>query len=98
MLQTKSLIERRRRGPLGQLVAIVFWGFNLLMFVWLLSSIGAVGNQLDGAASDVQQTVTTIGAGFGFTMILGVWLIGALVLGLLRFLTRGSMETYEIEV
>ncbi|MCB9947758.1 MAG: hypothetical protein H6842_08010 [Rhodospirillaceae bacterium] len=98
MLQTKSLIEKRSRGPLGRLVAIVFWGFNLLMLLWLLSAIGVIGNQLDSAASDVQQTATTIGAGIGFSMILGVWLIGALVLGLVKFLTRGSIETYEIEI
>lgn len=97
MAYAKTLVQKRKRGVFGWLVAIVFWGFNLLMLAWLVSAFGLVGEQYSSATSNAARAGTAIGAGLGISMLLGVWLIGDLILGLIMYFTRGPLVTYEAQ-
>lgn len=87
---TETYIEKRKRGVFGWLFLLVFLGWNLLMFSWLMSYGSETGGRIDAAASDAEMTVTVIGAGIGITSILMVWAFGAVITGLLAVLTRGG--------
>ena len=64
-----------------------FWGFNLLMVLWIWTgtqsavetSQGLSGSEAAGAA---------IGTGIGVTILVIIWLIGAILLGIMAMLTK----------
>jgi hypothetical protein len=69
--------------------ALVIW--NVLMLIWLVTGIGAVGNNCAGEAGDALtacQAGTAIGAGIGVTFIIVIWFIGFIVLGLVWLMSR----------
>lgn len=82
-----AVLRKPKRGIFGKLSVFVFWAFNALMVVTLISGIQTTsesGQALTGA----EEVGHAIGAGIGFTMILGIWVIGAVILGLMALLTR----------
>lgn len=90
-------IEKRRRGIFGWIVAILFWGFNLLMAIWLWGAFSVTSSVVGEAASDAEKAGAMIGAGIGVTMILWVWVFGAFILGLMMLFTRGRKEIITVE-
>ena len=83
-------IEKRRRGPLGWVVAILFYGFNAVMILLIAltwAGVGSVAEQnYDGASVAVAGV-----AGFLSTVALSwFWLFGAIILGIMMLLTRGK--------
>lgn len=82
-----AVLRKSKRGVFGKLVIFAFWGFNFLMGAWIWggtqsavdSSKGLTGAEAAGAA---------IGTGIGVTLLIMVWLIGAIILGLMALLTR----------
>lgn len=82
-----AVLRKSKRGILGKISILVFWGFNALMLLILISGIQTTsesGQALTGA----EEVGHAIGAGIGITMILVVWVIGAVILGLMALLTR----------
>jgi hypothetical protein len=79
----------RRRGFFGWLFLLIFFGFNLLMFLWLWNywELLSIGNQ---PTSNAGRSGAAIGAALGTGAILFVWLVGAVVTGLFAILTRGK--------
>ncbi|MGL5403771.1 MAG: hypothetical protein ACRC9I_08370, partial [Acinetobacter sp.] len=56
--------------------------------VWLFSYFVDVGEVVNKAGSDAEQAGAAIGATVGTSMILGFWVFGDIILGLLVLLTR----------
>jgi hypothetical protein len=80
--------EVRRRGLFGTLIKWTFIAFNAVMLYWVIGAIGAVSNI--ETHSTAEQVGHTIGATIGFSMILGIWTMGSIILGILVLLTRGD--------
>ena len=71
---------------MGSLIKWLFIGFNVLMLVWLVVGFNAASNV--GAVSEAEQAGRAIGTGIGIALILGLWVFGDIILGLLVLLTR----------
>jgi hypothetical protein len=88
-------IEKRRRGVFGWLVAIVFWGYNLFMLVWFSLSVGLFSRAMQQGPpmTEARRAGVALGAGIAWTGFLGMWLLGAVILGLMMLFTRGKKIT-----
>lgn len=65
----------------------MFWGFNILMVFWIWAGTqDAIETQ--AGLSGAEATGAAIGTGIGVTLLFLIWLIGAVILGLLALLTR----------
>lgn len=82
-----ALLRKPKRGIFGKLVIFAFWGFNALM-VWSIwvGTQGAVESQK--GLSGAEAAGAAIGTGLGVTLLLMIWVIGAVILGLMALLTR----------
>jgi hypothetical protein len=83
-------LRKPRRGLFGTLFKWLFIGWNVLMLIAVVSGLGSVGQDMDGAASDMERDAMAAGAGLGMAFLLMVWAAGDVVLGLLVLLTRPS--------
>lgn len=94
----RKFIERRRRGFFGWLFLLVFWAFNAFM-LWVLF-VGLSGNAATYAklASDAERSGHAAGTAIGVTMIMTFWALGAVILGLAAYFTRGRREMIEVQV
>ena len=64
-----------------------FWGFNILMVLWIWGGTqSAVETQ--AGLSGAEAAGAAIGTGIGVTLLIFIWLIGAIILGLMALLTR----------
>lgn len=81
-------IRKAKRGFFGKIFKWTLIAFNILMVVWLVSYMGTIGEQLDGATSDAAEAGTAIGGTIGVGMILVFWVLGDIILGLGTLLTR----------
>jgi hypothetical protein len=86
---THLMTEHYQRRFFGKLIAFVFWGWQAIMVLWAVSYLSRV-SQLYGTGSDAEKTSTAIGGTLGLSMILWVWVIGAVIFGLMMFFTRGQ--------
>ena len=83
-------IEKRRRGPLGWVVAILFYGFNAVMILLIALTWAGVGSVAEQNYDDASVAVAGV-AGFLSTVALfWFWLFGAIILGIMMLLTRGK--------
>lgn len=64
--------------------------FNVLMLVWLVSGLGAVGDTPCDPTLDPElcDAATAVGAGIGVTLLIILWFIGFVVLGLVWLMSR----------
>lgn len=85
--------EKYQRGVFGTLIKWVFIAFNILMVVWLFSAMSSVSQMTSN--SDAARAGHAIGATIGFSMLLGIWMMGDIVLGVLVLLTRGNKIIVE---
>ena len=95
-MSTVIRTEKYQRGPVGHVVKWLFIAFNVFMFLWLVSAIGAVSQLMP--ESDGARLGAAIGAAMGFSVLLSVWLMGDLILGLFVILTRGDKVVVEERV
>lgn len=91
-------IEKRKRGFFGAIFSLLFWCFNALMLVWLFMAAKGTAEVAATAQSSAEQAGAAIGATIGFGMLLGIWAMGAIILGLLSFMTRGAKVITETVV
>ena len=82
----------RKRGAVGRVFLYVFYGFNVLMLLWLISYWGTVGPSLH-TGSHAEQAGAAIGTTLGTGFIIFFWALGSIITGLLVFFTRGQ-HTY----
>ena len=82
-----AVLRKYKRGFFGKLIIFVFWGFNVLMALWIFSGTqSAFGYQTDLWVAEALGV--SIGTGIGVTMLIFIWLIGAIILGMMALLTR----------
>lgn len=81
-------MRKARRSLIGKLFKWTFVVFNVLMVIWLIGAFGAVGDQLDVAASEAERAGAAIGGTIGVTFILMLWVFGDIILGALVLFTR----------
>ena len=91
-------VEKHRRGFFGNVVKVIFIGFNIMMVVWALFALLATAGLLHVARNDAEAVGAIVGASIGAGILANLWFWGALLLGLFMFLTRGPKITYEEEV
>jgi len=77
----------------GQLIKLIFIGFNVLMLIVMLFSCSSMGDTVNSAAAgsdypDAARAGATIGAGLAAGALLFIWLAGAVILGLFVLFTR----------
>lgn len=81
-------IRKPKRGFFGKIFKWTLIGFNVLMIAWLVSYVGDVSQEIDGATSEAYQAGAAIGGTIGVGMILVFWVLGSIILGLGALLTR----------
>jgi hypothetical protein len=87
--------EIRKRGFLGWVFLILFLGFNALMLWALLAGLAGVGETTASLETEAERAGAAIGATLGAGVLMVVWACGAVILGLLAILTRGSKTVVE---
>lgn len=91
-------IEKRKRGIIGKIFALFFWVFNGLMLLWLVLGLNKTAEMASTLKTDAEQAGAAIGATLGIGMVLFIWVIGAIIFGLLSYMTRGSKVITETTV
>lgn len=83
-------LRKPKRGIMGKLFKWLFILFNILMALWLFSYFGSISEIGTTTTSDAGQAGVAIGATIGVSMILGFWVFGDVILGLLVLFTRAK--------
>lgn len=81
-------LRKPRRGPFGWLAKWLFIGFNVFMLIWLVSGLSATGDLIQGTTDEIERAGAAIGATIGLSFVVGLWVAGDVILGLLVLLTR----------
>lgn len=84
-----SILKRAKRGLFGKLAIFAFWGFNLLMIAWIWGG-SKMALEKQTALTGAEAAGAAIGTGIGISMLFILWLIGAVILGLMALLTRAK--------
>ena len=90
-------IERRKRGIIGWIFLLLFWAFNALMAFSLVAGLSGSTESYATMATEAERTGHALGTMIGGAMILGIWAMGALILGLFVLLTRGAKVLIETQ-
>ncbi|MFT3694003.1 MAG: hypothetical protein QM831_12740 [Kofleriaceae bacterium] len=80
------VIRRAKRGPFGLLFKWTFIVWNVLMLIWIISGASSASNI--EAHNHMEETGVAIGTAIGVGMIMGVWMVGSVILGILVLLTK----------
>lgn len=65
--------------------------FNILMLVWVIAGVAGVSDNcsgLTGSELDACQAGTAIGASIGISMVIGLWVAGDVILGIIWLVTN----------
>lgn len=87
--------EKRKRGVFGTIIWWAFLVFNAFMGLVMYYAISTSADHAGKAASEAEQAGAAVGGVFASGVILSIWLVGALILGLIVALTRGKVVTIE---
>src|SRR5476649_2522452 len=90
------LVERPTRGFGGHVCLVLFWTWQALMIVWLLSFTVEISKDIDASVGQPYGEATT-GAALGFWGVLFVWAAGSVITGALTFFTRGERQRVQVE-
>ncbi len=80
-------LRKPKRSFMGKLIKWSFIGFNILMAIWFVSGMSAATKDVE-TMSGAEKAGAVIGTGLGAMFILGIWLTGAVILGLFVLFTR----------
>lgn len=75
----------------------MFWGWNVLMALSLVAGLGKNADRYANLGSDAARQGHEIGTALGLITILVMWAMGAVILGLLVYFTRGRRELIEVD-
>ena len=76
-----------KRSVAGHIARVLFWGFNILMVIWIWGGLESTVGQ-----EGTLDTAESIGVGIGVTMLLILWVLGDIILGLFYFFTRPTRQ------
>jgi hypothetical protein len=89
-VSTTVTTEKRKRGFFGWVFLLVFWLWQIIMIVTLVSGLSGSSGVYDSATSDAGRAGAAIGTGLGVTAILVFWCLGTIILGFLVMFSRGK--------
>ena len=72
-----------KRTVASNIARILFWGFNLLMIIWIWGGLATV---------ETSSSAESIGVGIGVTMLVILWVVGDIILGLFYFFTKPTRQ------
>ncbi len=81
-------IRKPKRGFFGGLFKWSFFLLNMVLAFWLFSYFGFVGEYFSDTQNNAEEAGAVIGATLGTSMLLGFWVFGDIILGLLVMFTR----------
>jgi hypothetical protein len=82
-----AVLRKPKRGLFGKLIIFAFWGFNILMAVWIFGGAQNAAQQAEGLTG-AEAAGAAIGTGIGIAMLVAIWIFGAIILGIMAMLTR----------
>lgn len=88
----ENKIEKPKRSLFGKIVKYTFIGFNILMLVWFIGGMSSASKGIENATTEAEQAGAAIGTGLGAIFIIFIWIVGAVILGIMAFLTRAKIK------
>lgn len=88
----ENKIEKPKRSLFGKIVKYTFIGFNILMLVWFIGGMASASKGIENATTEAEQAGAAIGTGLGAMFIIFIWIAGAVILGIMAFLTRAKIK------
>ena len=88
----KNKVEKTQRSLFGKIVKYTFIGFNILMLVWFIGGMASTSKGIENATTEAEQAGATIGTGLGAIFIIFIWVVGAVILGIMTLLTRAKRK------
>jgi len=88
----KNKVEKTQRSLFGKIVKYTFIGFNILMLVWFIGGMASASKGIGNATTEAEQAGATIGTGLGTIFIIFIWVVGAVILGIMTLLTRAKRK------
>ena len=82
-----AVLRKPKRSLFGKLIIIIFWAFNIIMAAWIFGG-GGDAIQTTSALSGAEQVGAVIGTGLAIGFLTTVWVIGAVIFGIMALLTR----------
>lgn len=80
-----------KRSVFGHISRILFWGFNVLMIIWIVTGFNSATEGMENM-TDAEAAGTAIGTGIGITFLVIIWVLGDIILGLFYFFTRPTRQ------
>jgi hypothetical protein len=87
--------EMRQTGLFGKTMRLLFFAFNVLMAIWLVSYWATISG--NDAVTSAERAGSAIGGAIGTVLLLFIWLAGAGILGALTLATRGPKIVVPLE-
>jgi hypothetical protein len=84
-----------RRGAAGWLFEVLFYLFNLVMAIAIVSLLARSGDIVAAAESELARGLAGFGAATKLVILLFVWMAGDLILGLLTVISRSRRGSIE---
>ena len=81
-------LRKPKRGFFGKIFLWLFYLFNILMLVWVVGGYMSASDSISRLATEAERAGATIGTGLGISMLLGLWVVGDIITGLLALMTR----------
>ena len=81
-------LKKPKRGFFGKIFLWLFYLFNILMLLWVITGMNAASDVVTKATTEAEKAGATIGTGIGMTFIMLIWAIGDIITGLLALMTR----------
>ena len=83
------------RGVAGWFFEILFYIFNLIMAIAIISVIGSSGDILAAAETAFAKGLAGFGAATRIFVLLFAWIVGDLILGSLTLISRSRKASIE---
>ena len=86
-----TMIEGKpNRSLVGNVFKWWFIIFNILMVAWIWSAINVTDEAIDDSEDEYEEAGAAIGGTLATGFICGVWLVGAVIFGMLAMVTKPS--------
>lgn len=88
-------VIKNKRGFFGWVFLSLFLLFNVVMALWVVGAWQASNDLASNTTDQATQTGIAIGGFIAGAALLWIWLFGAIITGLLAFLTRSGKTVAE---